>query len=115
MLRAENEAICVQLSGPPAALVVPGIEVTPVPQGFHVDPGFGMGGYLPLGPNGDTDGYMSTNTALDTTLDLLPCGHSGTGSPVYGSPQFMGSNGTGSPYPDLATDQPQQVMNLYLG
>lgn len=127
-LMSENEAIRAQLAGPAGLdqAVVPGLEFAPMPsyvpilegeipiQGFDIDPNFDMD-YSLLDPN--LDEYMNTATTAFNTFEMSSCTNSGSGSSAYGSPQFMGSSDTSSPYPfipEMATDQPQQAMNLFL-
>ena len=126
VLRSENEAIRAQLSASAHLdqAVVPGFDVTSVPpylpgldgdvpiQGFDINPSFDMNFSMSPG----MDAYMSTTTIFDN-LEVSPRAHSGAGSSVYGSPPFMDSSDHSSPYPnipDMATDQSQQAMDLFL-
>lgn len=126
-LRGENEAIRARLSGPaapppppPPSYLMPVLDGGEVPmQDFRcVDPGLDLDYYFPapvVDPN--LNDYVDiTATAFDAP-DLFSCTDSGAGSSALDSPLFMGSSGTNSPYPyipDMAPDQPQQAMNLFL-
>ncbi|ROW11055.1 hypothetical protein VMCG_01097 [Cytospora schulzeri] len=124
MLRSENEAIRAQLSAPAGfdQALAPENGFNPLPsylpmldgevpmESFDLDPSFDLD-YFPMDPN--LNDYVNTTTSFDT-LDLPSGTTSGTGSSVYGS---LGNSDTSSPFPfihEIATDQPQQTMDLFL-
>ncbi|KAK7745386.1 hypothetical protein SLS53_002882 [Cytospora paraplurivora] len=128
VLRGENEAFRAQIAGPAhleQQASVPGMDFTPVTpyvpvldggvpvQGLAIDPAFDMD-YCSVGTN--MEDHINTTATFDL-FEISPQANSGTSSTLYGSPQFIDSSGNSSPYPfipEMATDQPQQTLNLFL-
>jgi hypothetical protein len=127
VLRGENEAIRARLSGsaappppPPPSYLMPVLDGGEVPvQDFGIDPGLDLDYYFPA-PMADPNlnDYVDFTATTFDTPDFFSCTDPGAGSSALGSPLFMGSSDTNSPYPyipdNLAPDQPQQAMNLFL-
>lgn len=128
VLRSENEAFRARIAGPACIgqhASAPGVGFTPaapwvpvlggeVPmQGLDIDPAFGVDYYS---MSMDMDDHMDTAATFDI-LDISPQTGSGTSSSLYGSPRFIDSSGNSSPFPlipEMATDQPQQALDLFL-